>query len=240
MVHALHRRGGGAQYQQGVILSTAVFCHVAGVVFRDVLRFVGGLLLLVQNQQPQIPQGGEHGGAGTDDHPGLTAPHPLPLVVPLPRPQGRVEHSDVVPEVGGENAQELGGQGDLGHQHHGGTAPGQCLIDQPEIHLGLAAARHPVQQGGSGSSDRRQGVQSLKGRLLLGVEHRGSGPLPRLHRHPTEHLTVFQAQDTALFQRAQGGVGGPGEVTQLLSRGAAEGAQQLGHGIPQGRGAALA
>lgn len=142
------------------------------------------------------------------------------------------------PKWEGENAQELGGQGDLGHQHHGGTAPGQCLIDQPEIHLGLAAARHPVQQGGSGSSDRRQGVQSLKGRLLLGVEHRGSGPLPAstVTRRNTSRCS---RRRIPLFSKERRvALAAPGEVTQLLSRGAAEGAQQLGHGIPQGRGAA--
>ncbi|MFR4562257.1 MAG: hypothetical protein ACLT5P_14305 [Flavonifractor plautii] len=87
------------------------------------------------------------------------------------------------------------------HQHYGGTA--RASAQKPEV-PGLAAARHPVQQGGSGSSGCRQGVQSLKSRLLLGVEHRGAArssppsPRPNSHGVPGEDTALFQERRVAL------------------------------------------
>ena len=46
-VHGLHRRGGGSQNQQGILLDTAVLGHVPGVVAGGVLRLVAPLLLLI-------------------------------------------------------------------------------------------------------------------------------------------------------------------------------------------------
>ena len=91
LVHGLQRRGGRAQHQQGVVLDAAVFGHIPGVVPGDVFRLVAALLLLVQNDETQVGQGGEHRRAGADYHVGISPPGPLPLVIPLPRPQGAVE-----------------------------------------------------------------------------------------------------------------------------------------------------
>jgi len=99
VVHALHRGGGRAQHQQGVVLDAAVFGHVPGVVAGDVFRLIAALLLLVQNDEPQVGQGGEHRRAGADHHVGVPPPGPLPLVIPLPRPQGAVEDGHTLSKV---------------------------------------------------------------------------------------------------------------------------------------------
>ena len=50
-VHGLHRRGGRAQQQQGVLLHAAVLGHLPGMVAGVVLRLIAGLLLLVQDDE---------------------------------------------------------------------------------------------------------------------------------------------------------------------------------------------
>ena len=236
LIHGLHRRGSRAQHQQGPILNTAVFGHIPGVVAGDVFRFVTALLLLVQNDETQIVQGGEDSRAGANHHRGLPTAGPLPLVVPLPRAQRAVEHRNLSAEVGGKDPQQLGGEDDLGHQHQGGASPGQGLLNQADVDLGLAAARHTVEQGGGGLPLSGQGVQPLKGRLLLFIEHRGLRRGHVLQGNPAQHLLLLQREDAAFFQGFQGGGGGPSEVAQVLHRCGAQGAQQLGHGVPQGGG----
>ena len=87
------------------MLNTAVFCHIAGVIFGHLLRFIGVLLLFIQNYQPQVLQGREHRRTGADYHSGLSGADPLPLVVPLPRPQGGMQYGNLIPKLGGENPQ---------------------------------------------------------------------------------------------------------------------------------------
>ena len=213
LIHGLHRRGGRAQHQQGIILHAAVLCHIPGMVAGDILRFVAGLLFLVQNDEAQIVQGGKDRRPGADDHLRLPPAGPLPLVVPLPRPEGAVEHRHLTAEMGGEAPQQLGGQHDLGHQHQSGPAPVQRLLDQTDVHLGLAAARHAVEQGGGGSLLPGQGVQPLEGRLLFPVEYRRQGRLHILQRGPAQHLLHLQSENPAFFQRLERLGRRPGKVT---------------------------
>ena len=146
-----------------------------------------------------------------------------------------MEHRHLVPEVGGKDAQQLGGQGDLRHQEQGGLSPLQGLLDQAQIDLGLSAPRHPVQQGGRRLSRPAQGVQPLKGSLLLLIEDDGAGRFHLRHGGAAEYLLLLQGEDAALLQGLDGGHGGPGEVAQLLGGSRPQLAQQLGHRIAQRR-----
>ena len=156
-IHTLYRRGGRTQHQQRAALGTAVFCHVPRMIFGNILRLVGRFLLFIQNHQAQILQGREDCGAGTDGHPGFSGTQTLPFVVALPRPQRRVEYRDRISELCGETAQQLGGQGNFGHQYDRGTAPVQDLPDEANIDLGLSAAGDPIQQGGGRLAGGGQG-----------------------------------------------------------------------------------
>ena len=147
-----------------------------------------------------------------------------------------MEHRHLLPEVGGEDPQQLGGEDDLRHQHQGGPPSGQGLLDQPDVYLGLAAPRHPIEEGGGGPALPGQGVQPLKGRLLLPVEDRRRSGRHLLQRDAAQDLLLLQDQDPALLQRLEGGHRSPGEIAQLFGRGGPQGTQQLGHRIPQRRG----
>ena len=112
------------QHQQGAVLDAAVLGHLQG-------RDSGGCsppyswppCSSSRMTRPQVVQGGENCRAGADDHLGLPPADALPLVVPLPRPQGAVLHRHLPAEVGGEDVEQLGGEDNLGHQHQGGPAP---------------------------------------------------------------------------------------------------------------------
>ena len=206
------------------------------MVFGYIFRLIGALLLLIQHDEAQILQGGKHSGAGANHHPGLPRLDALPLVVPLPCSQGGVEDGHLLPEMGGEQPHKLGSQGDLGHQHQGGAAPPERLVDQFQIDLGFSAAGDAVEQSGGGLVLGGQGVEAVKGGLLLVVEHRLGQPLHLLHLHPAVDLPFFQGDDPALDQSAEGGRAGPGEIAQFLGGGFPNGAQQLHHCVLHGGG----
>ena len=102
-VPALDGRGGRAQDQQPLVLGAAELGHLPGMVADHALGLVAALLLLVQDNEAGVRQGGEHRRPGADDHLGLAVPHPLPLVVPLPGGQAAVKDGHFTAEVGQEN-----------------------------------------------------------------------------------------------------------------------------------------
>ena len=60
-VHALDRRRGGAEHRQRMLLRAAVDRDLAGMVARCIFGLVGVLLLLVHNEQTEVPHRREHG-----------------------------------------------------------------------------------------------------------------------------------------------------------------------------------
>ena len=231
LIHALNGRRGRSQDQQCPGLGTAVFRHIPRMVFGDLLRFVAPLLLLVQDDESQIAQGSKNRRAGADHHPRLPGSGPLPLVIALPRPQRAVEDRYRIPEVGGKVVQELGRQCDLRHQHQGALPPFQTLLDEPDIDLGLSAARHTVEEGSGRSPGPGQFVQPPKGGLLLLVQADRSGRLTGLGGHSAEDLPLLQPDQSSLAQGSQGLQGGARKIAQLLGRCLPDGAQQLHHRI---------
>ena len=145
-----------------------------------------------------------------------------------------MEYRHLLSKVGGKNLQQLGGKHNLRHQDQSRPAPAQRRLNKADVHLGLSAARHAVEQGGTGGVLTGQRVQPLKGRLLLFVEHRRRHRSHLLQRGPAQHLLLLQGEDAALFQRFDGGHRRPGKITQILNRSGAQGAQQLGHCVAQG------
>ena len=65
------------------MLRAAKFCHVARVVARCALGFVGILLLLVDDEQAEVLHGRKDGAACADDDARKTGANALPLIVTL-------------------------------------------------------------------------------------------------------------------------------------------------------------
>ena len=140
VIGRLHRGGGGAKHQTGSLLHTAVFGNIPCVVARGFFRFVGALLLLVQYDEAQPFQRGEHRRAGSQHHRSLTPADALILIPPLRQPQAAVQQRHLSAKVGGKPGHHLGGQGDLRHQDHHGLSLLQQGLGQTDIHQCLTAA----------------------------------------------------------------------------------------------------
>ena len=178
-VHGLHTGGRGAQEHQGVFMASPPDGHLLGRIPGALLRAVGVLLFLVQNDESQILTGGEDRRAGAHGDLCIAVFQPLPLVRPLAGSQGAVEQRHLIAEMGRQNTQKLGRQGDLRHQEHGTLARFQAIFDQFQIDGGLSRAGDAVQQRHAGLFPVRLGPQSVKSSLLLVIEDQRSLQLCR-------------------------------------------------------------
>ena len=91
--------------------------QVPGVVGRGVPLLVGALLLLVDDDQADLGQGREDGRAGPDHHPDLPAAQLAPEVELLPLRELVVPQGEGKGEALLEVADQLDGEGDLGHEY---------------------------------------------------------------------------------------------------------------------------
>ena len=177
--HALGPRRGAAEDEHRAVAGGALAGDRAGVVARVALVLVGALVLLVDDDQPDVVKRREHRRARADAHPRLAGAQAHPLVVALADAQRRVQHRHHVAEAGLKAPQHLRGERDLGHEHDR-RAPGrERRLHRPEIDLGLARAGDPLEQEpgvarGPSAQGRRQALE--RDRLLAGEgRRRGRG-----------------------------------------------------------------
>ena len=178
--------------------------HVAGVVAHAVLLLVGGVVLLVDHDQPEIGIGQEQRRARADDDldvtgrdraPGARAQALRKLRVPLRRPH---------PEALGEAVEELRGQRDLRHQHQRLPSATDGLAHRLEIDLRLAGAGDAVEQRDRIAARGDDRAQRVRRRALRRPEigrrkiriGRARHRLGRQH-HGLERAFVDQAIDHA-------------------------------------------
>src|SRR5207249_10393321 len=80
---ALHRWRGRTQHGERAGPLRADDGDVTAVVARALVLLVRGVVLFVDDDEPEPFKRSEHGRAGADDDVDVAAPDPLPLVVPL-------------------------------------------------------------------------------------------------------------------------------------------------------------
>ena len=195
------------------------------------------LLLLVQDDDAQVLAGGEHGGAGAHDHLGVAALDPLPLVVPLTHAQAAVEHRHLLAEPGRQQPQKLGRQRDFRHQQQRGLPPVQAVLDQADVHGGLAGAGDAVQQRHTGIRAVQLAAQTLEGGLLLRAEGQRPGDVGGPDLPAAEHTPLGEGDVAQRLQPPQGGGGSAGVIADILHRAAAHTGQQLQNAALHGGGA---
>ena len=154
----------------------------AGVVAGVAVLLVGGVVLLVDDEQAEVGERREDRRAGADADARLAAAQPAPLVVALAVGEGRVQDRDAVAEPGPEAGHGLRREADLGDEDDRRPAPGQHRLDRGQVDLGLARAGDPVQEqlalGAGDPVDRRDDLRG--GALLLGKQPRPARrPRPR-------------------------------------------------------------
>ena len=108
------RRGAGDEH--GAALRGAAAGDGAGVVAGVALLLVGGVVLLVDDDQAEVADRGEDGRARADADARLAAAQAPPLVVALAGGEGRVEDGEAVAEPGAEAGHRLRREADLGDE----------------------------------------------------------------------------------------------------------------------------
>ena len=118
----------------------------ARVVSRIRFLFERGVVLLVDDDQPEVVDRREDRGAGADDDAGFAARYSLALVTPLGLGERRVENGNAPSEACAEPAYRLRGEGDLRHEHDCASPTLEGSGARLEIDLGLPASRRAVQE----------------------------------------------------------------------------------------------
>jgi hypothetical protein len=143
---------------------------VAAVVADLLALLVGGIVLLVDDDQSQRGQGREHRRARADHDVEAALARALPGRAAVADRQRGVQHAHALAEARSERRDHLVRQRNLGHEHERLPARAAAGLGAFQVHLGLAAAGHAVQQ----EARVRAGAQR--------VGHRGDGVLLRLRQ----------------------------------------------------------
>ncbi len=155
VVECFERRRRGAKHDRNVQALGADNGEIARRVTKAALLLVRSVVLLVDDDEPRRRQRRKHGRSRADDEPRLAAIGAPPRVEPLPLGDSRMQHGELFAEPFAQTAHELRGQADLGHEQQCLAARRQFRCDEPQVNLGLAAARYAVQQIAAESLARR-------------------------------------------------------------------------------------
>jgi hypothetical protein len=142
-------------------------CEIAGRVAETPLVLLEGcIVLLVDDDQPEVRNRGEHGRARAEHDAGVAAEGIAPGEEPLVIGQGRMQHRHRRLEARAKTLEKLRRQSDLRHEQQRAPAGAQHLLDEPQVDLGLAAAGDPVQHERAVPIERCR--DGHNGRALLG------------------------------------------------------------------------
>ena len=120
--------------------------EVARRISKPFVLLVRGIVLLVDHDEGQPRQRRKHRRAGADDDARMAAVRRAPGIAALAIRQGRVHHRDAAAETAAKALDQLRRQGDFRHQHQRLAAGCDGGGDDPQVHLGFAAAGHAVEQ----------------------------------------------------------------------------------------------
>ena len=146
--------------------------HVAGVVVHAVFLLVGGVVLFIDDDQPEIGIGQEQRRARADHDRDFAFGDRRPGARALARRELGMPFRRAGAEARGEAIEELRGERDLRHQDQALPAAADGVGHRLEINLGLARAGDAVEQrdGIAAFGDCR--FQRRRGGALIGAKFR--------------------------------------------------------------------
>ncbi|OPY06491.1 MAG: hypothetical protein A4E68_02413 [Syntrophaceae bacterium PtaB.Bin095] len=202
--------------------------QVPGVVPHAVVLLVGSVVLLVHDDQPQVLNGREQGGAGAGHDPDLSPANFSPLVEAGAARYAAVQDGDLpIRKAFPAPAEELRGQGDFRHQKNDAAAL-HGLTNGLKVHLRLSAPRHPVKQIGGEPAAGDSLSDLLERRPLIFVEP--DRPVPgadrRVHAGAAVTFPLLQEEHSFLHEASDQGGGAfecPPEDGQRDGAGRADG-----------------
>ena len=148
------------------------------MVSRHGLLLERALVLLVDDDQPELPRRCENGRPDADDDLDLARGDALPVPMPFGVAEVAVEDGDPG-EPATEPSDRLRRQADLGDQHDRLPSPRHDPLDRRKVDLGLAAAGHSVDQERGEAARLQYRLDPRQNRRLLGGQDQ-RGPIGRL------------------------------------------------------------
>ncbi len=137
--------------------------HVAGVIMRAVLLLVGGVVLFIDDDEPEIGVRQEQRRARADHHRHFVLRHRAPGALTRARRQLRMPFRRPHAEARRKAVEELRGERDLRHQDQRLVLAADVLRHRLEIDLRLAGAGDAVEQRDRVAALRRRGTQAICG-----------------------------------------------------------------------------
>ena len=169
VVMAFHRRCRRAQDDQRAGSLPSYDGDIPAVIARTLFLLVRGIVLLIDDDEADSIEGREDGRPRANDDVHVTLTNPLPLIMALTRGETAVLNGHVMSERAAECGCGPWRESNLWNQHE--HRPPGCahVLGQSHVHLGLAAARHAVQQRHAERARVGHVRQTSKGcRLLIG------------------------------------------------------------------------
>ena len=226
--HAGSRR---RQQQHRLVPAAACSGDVPRMIARRRLGGIGALLLLVDDDQPDLTKRRKYRGPRADHHISQSLSDALVFVGALRHRQSAVQHRYLLSKPPRKQLHRLRRQRDLRHQNDDALALGAHLLDQLQVDLTLSRAGHAVQQRRKRSAFALflpQLPQLFEGFVLRGIQHNLFWRRHRpIHIGTSEDLPSVIADQPSLLHLVDGLSGGAGVVAQLLERNGRRLPQQL-------------
>ena len=169
LIHADYVRRGRAKKQQSPCFSTAKLGNITGIIAWTVLRLVGLFLLLVNYNYTQVFRRGEHSTSGAYSQSGLSGLNTFPLIIAFPKREAAVEHSHIIPKVGGKSLYHLRGQRNLRNQKYGTPATAQLFHNKMNIYTGFSTAGNTKKQSGPAFPGTGKSIDTFKYLFLFTI-----------------------------------------------------------------------
>jgi hypothetical protein len=193
----LQRRRRSGQHDRDLRQRCAQHRHVARLITDPVLLLVGLVVLLIDDDEPQLRQRQKEGRPRPDDDLGAAVGDRPPRIAPLRRRDVGMPLDRRRAKPPPEPLEPLRPERDLGQEHQRLPPFFERGRDRGEIGLGLARPRHPVEQRDTKPAALDRADQHPRRLLLIRRQNRPRRPpvgLGRRAHHPRHHPLLGPAE----------------------------------------------
>ena len=151
---------------------------------RSPVALVGGLVLLVDDHEPEVGERCQERRPRAHDHVDRARPDPPPFVRPLTLAETRMQDGDGDPQLHPQPVHDRRGERDLRNEEEGRTPGRERRRDGLDVDRGLAPAGDAVEQQGRGVATLDRLEHERHGARLGPREDRTGGSCAALERTP--------------------------------------------------------
>ncbi|OQC07028.1 MAG: hypothetical protein BWX80_01281 [Candidatus Hydrogenedentes bacterium ADurb.Bin101] len=200
----LQARRGRTQQTNRAVHARTDDSHVPGVVPGCIVLFIRGIMLLVHHDHAEVGKGREYGRAGTNYDAYLPLPRQAPGIIAFPIAQAAVQDGDILFEPCIKAAYRLGGQGNFGNQHDGGTVQGQYFFNSLQVDFRFTRTGNAVDEKGFISMVIQRPADSVQSVLLFRIQAElVFRKHVRLHLGPPVRFRLEACDQPLLFKRVK-------------------------------------